>query len=92
MRKQVSESTIEKTVCKHAKHNDWLVYKFSSPAQRGVPDRVFLKAGRIVFVEFKATGKKATKQQIATHEKIRSQGFEVHVIDNIEAGKALFND
>jgi hypothetical protein len=92
MRKQVSESTIEKAVCKHAKLSDWLVYKFSSPAQRGVPDRVFLKAGRVVFVEFKATGKKATKQQIATHEKIREQGFDVFVIDNLEVGKALFND
>lgn len=90
MRKQVSESYVEKKVCEHAKRRDWLVYKFQSPAQRGVPDRIFLKEGRVVFIEFKAYGKRPTKQQLYNHDQIRAAGFEVYVIDNIEDGKALF--
>ena len=45
---------------------------------------------RIVFVEFKAPGKKPTKLQAHTHEKLRKQGYEVYVIDSIEAGAELF--
>ena len=92
MRKSVSESYIEKRVCAHAKCRGWLVYKFQSPAQRGVPDRIFLKNGCVKFVEFKASGKRPTKQQIATHDRIKAEKFQVFVIDDIEKGKVLFND
>lgn len=92
MGKPLSESYIEKSVCDHAKRKGWLVFKFQSPAQRGVPDRVFLKNGIILFVEFKATGKRPTKQQLFTHERFAEQGFSVFVIDDIETGKVLFND
>lgn len=90
MRKQVNESYIEKKVCEYAKRNDWLSYKFSSPAQRGVPDRIFLKGGALKFVEFKAPGKRPTKLQLAIHDRIKTERFEVFVIDNIEEGKKLF--
>lgn len=90
MRKQVSESYIEKKVCECAKRNGWLTYKFSSPAQRGVPDRIFLKGGSLKFVEFKAPGKRPTKLQLAIHARIRAERFEVFVINNIEEGKKLF--
>lgn len=85
----MTEAQIEKKVCEHAKRQGWLVYKFQSPSQRGVPDRIFLKKRLVMFVEFKAPGKRPTKQQLATHEKFRKQGFLVYVIDNIDAGKRL---
>lgn len=88
----MTEAQIEKRVSEHAKRKGWLVYKFQSPAQRGVPDRIFLKDGRAMFIEFKAPGKRATKQQLATHEKFREQGFDVFVIDDVSAGKGLFNN
>jgi Holliday junction resolvase len=83
------ESHIERTVCRAAKHAGWLVFKWSSPNQRGVPDRIFTRAGRVLFVEFKAPGKRPTKLQRHIHEQLRAQGCEVAVIDNIEAGRAL---
>lgn len=89
MRKQVSESYIEKKVCEYAKRNGWKTWKFSSPAQRGVPDRIFLKGGALKFIEFKTLGKRPTKLQLSIHEQIRAERFEVFVVDNIEEGKRL---
>lgn len=85
------EATIEKRVCANAKANGWLTYKWTSPSNRGVPDRIFIKAGRVVFVEFKAPGKKPTPLQKHIHKKLENEGMEVHVVDSIEAGKGLFS-
>ena len=77
------ESTIEKNCSTWAKNNGWLGYKFSSPQQRGVPDRLFIKNGSTVYIEFKAPGKQATKYQLHTIAKMTAHGAIVHVIDNI---------
>ncbi len=39
--------------CDYAESIGWTVWKFSSPGRTGVPDRLFLKDGAHVFVEFK---------------------------------------
>lgn len=83
------ESKIEAIVTKHAKANGWLAYKWTSPANRGVPDRLYFKAGQLVIIEFKAPGKKPTALQTHVHTLLKAQGFWVHVIDNIEEGKQL---
>ena len=86
------ERDIESKVCKYAKGRGWLCFKFTSPANRAVPDRVFFKDGVCLFIEFKAKGKKPTKLQAHVHRKLHSHGFTVHVIDNIEDGKAVFDE
>ena len=78
------ESRIEKKVGDYAKANGWLVFKFTG--RKGVPDRIFIKDGKIFFVEFKAPGKLPTELQKRIHDKIREQGGTVFVIDNIEEG------
>ena len=84
------ESKIEQTVCSKAKNLGWLVYKFTSPNQRGVPDRIFMRNGICFFVEFKKFGKKPTELQNVTMGKIKLiGGFECYVIDNIEDGFKL---
>jgi len=88
-KEKITEAKIEKKVCEYAQRNGWLTYKFSSPANRGVPDRIFIRRGVALFIEFKAPGKKPTKFQKFTHEKLKAQGFTVHVIDSIDAGEAL---
>lgn len=84
------ERDIEKKVCRHAEQHGWLVRKFTSPSQRAVPDRIFMRDGRTVFVEFKATGKRPTAAQSYEHDRLRAAGMTVHIIDTIEAGYALF--
>jgi|TARA_R110000822_G_scaffold118946_8_gene251813 hypothetical protein len=81
------ESSIEKIVCEYAEAHDWLVYKFSAPGQRGVPDRIFIKKGVTFFIEFKATGKNANKLQQYIHKKLKLHGVNVFVVDNVVQGK-----
>ena len=83
------ESVVEKKVTDYAKANGWLSYKWVSPSQRGVPDRMYFKNGSLVIVEFKAPGKTATPYQLAIHKRLAAVGFTVHVIDDIEKGKEL---
>lgn len=85
------ERDIEHRVVDIAKKHGWLSFKFVSPAQRGVPDRIFMKGGRIVFIEFKALGKKPTDLQDHIIRKMVDAGCEVHVCDSVEGGcNALF--
>ncbi|MCR9236191.1 MAG: VRR-NUC domain-containing protein [Alphaproteobacteria bacterium] len=84
------ESLIEKKTCATAKAQGWLVHPKAAVGTRGWPDRTLTKPNRLIFVEFKAPGKKPTKLQAHTHQKLRKQGYDVYVIDSIEAGTALF--
>jgi hypothetical protein len=42
-----------------------------------------------MIVEFKAPNKKPTPYQQAIHRRLEAVGWEVHIIDNIDKGKAL---
>lgn len=86
------ESYIEKKVVAFAVSLGWLSYKWKSANRRGVPDRLFFKDGRLIIIEFKAPGEEPTKKQLKVHERLRKQGFEVYVIDNVEDGKEIFNN
>lgn len=88
-RSHVRESYIEKKVTEYAKANGWLSYKWVSPSQRGVPDRLYLKEGKLKMVEFKAPNKKPTPYQQAIHRRLAGVGWKVHIIDDIEKGKEL---
>ena len=58
-------------------------YKWVSPGNAGVPDRVvLLPGGRVHFVELKAPGKKPTPLQLAQHAKLAALGFRVAVLDS----------
>lgn len=86
----VREKSIEQAVCHHATAHGWLVLKLAGPAHRGQPDRLFLKGGKAVFVEFKAPGRKPTRLQRWWQRRLKQLGFDAHVIDNGEDGCALF--
>ncbi len=84
------EKVIEAKVCDHAKKLGCLVYKFTSPNRRSVPDRLFITpTGRVFFVEFKRLGEEPTAAQAVEIEKIRSKGVTVLVIDRVEDGKKM---
>ena len=60
-------------------------WKFVSPGNRGVPDRlVLLPGGRAVFIELKAPKKKASLQQLKRISELKALGFEVEVLDTVE--------
>tara|TARA_R110002012_G_scaffold26122_3_gene85469 strand:- start:5573 stop:5836 length:264 start_codon:yes stop_codon:yes gene_type:complete len=83
------ESHIEHKVTELAKARGWLSFKWVSPSQRGVPDRIYFKQGELVIIEFKAPDKKPTPYQLAIHRRLKNAGFHVHVVDSIKSGSEL---
>lgn len=84
------EKDIEKRVCDYAKLLGILVYKFTSPSRAHVPDRLFITPkGVVFFVEFKRKGHLPTKAQEVEIARIRKQGVDVFVVDEVAAGKAV---
>lgn len=79
------ERDVENYLREKVKKAGGIAYKFESPGNAGVPDRLVLfPNGKIHFVELKAPGKKPTNIQLAQHRKFNKMGFEVLVIDSKE--------
>ncbi|RTL05688.1 VRR-NUC domain-containing protein [Candidatus Dependentiae bacterium] len=85
------ESKIEKAVCAYAKSLGWLVYKWVSPGNRGVLDRFFIRDGVIIFIEFKALGKKPSKLQQKVIHTLKHNKCKVYVVDSVAKGKSIFD-
>lgn len=96
------EKQIERYGCKYAEANGVAAYKFTSPARRSVPDRIYLApipewlrpiiAKYLRFGEFKQTGKKPTPPQEREHARLRSMGFVVEVIDNKDDARRVVDE
>lgn len=88
----IRERDIEAKVVKWAKDRRFLTYKFVSPSQRGVPDRIFIRDGYVIFIEFKAPGKKPTALQAVTIRKMQDEDCRVYVCDSVEAAIAVLEE
>lgn len=79
------EKLIEQKLVKAVKAMGGISPKFVSPGLSGMPDRIVLMPdGKVGFVEVKAPGKKPRALQAVRHEKLRSLGFKVFVLDEAE--------
>lgn len=77
------ESAIEAYLRNEVRRIGGRAYKFVSPGNAGVPDRlVCLPGGRAIFVELKAPGRKPTQLQVRQHEVLKGLDFPVWVIDS----------
>lgn len=86
------EKVIEEYLRDQVKKLGGKAYKFVSPGNDGVPDRlVLLPGGRIFFVEMKALGKKTTPLQRVQAARIKELGFEVFVIDSKQGVDEFIN-
>jgi hypothetical protein len=88
----ISEVDIEYEVCKWAEEHGWLAPKLQWINQTGWPDRTFLRGGRTVFIEFKKPGGVVSKKQFYWINRIRSLGFDVFVVDDIDTGIAILRN
>ena len=79
-------------VSKYACNTGWWTRKFTSPSNTGVPDRIFIKNGKTLFIEFKATGEKPRKLQLEIIKQMREKGAVVHVVDDIQTGKDILDN
>lgn len=88
---KVSERNIEMNVVRHARLTGWWTAKFSSPAKAHVPDRIFIRNGVVIFIEFKATGAVARPAQLARIKEMRNKGAVVFIIDNMDEGYGVLD-
>lgn len=84
------EARIEDTVVARAQRAGWFVRKVAWPGRKDAPDRVFAKAGRTVWIEFKAPGEAPRASQAHEHRLMRDAGMEVHVVSSIDEGLKVF--
>ena len=86
----MTEKQLEKAIREKATELGYLTYKFTSPSNRGVPDRIFINSlGYIFFIEFKSKDGKLTALQKKVHEDFGKRRVSVYVIDDFIMGVRL---
>lgn len=86
----MTEKQLEKVIRDKATELGYLTYKFTSPSNRGVPDRIFINPlGYIFFIEFKSKTGKLTSLQKKVHEDFGKRRVSVYVIDDVVKGFKL---
>lgn len=78
------ENSIEKKFKEEVEKLGGKAFKFSSPGNNGVPDRIVIIKSKCYFVELKRPGVKPRKLQKAVMKTFNRLGFKVYVIDSIE--------
>ncbi len=87
------EKEIERRMVQAVKERGGLCYKFVSPCNPGVPDRIIITPdGRVIFVELKTEiGRLANIQKWQLNE-MRKRGVDVRVAKGWPAVKALLEE
>lgn len=81
----LKEKQIEQKLVRWCKANGFLFYKFSSPAHRGVPDRIAIAPGGAVgFLELKRSGNRPTMLQAREILRLMEQGCRAEWVDSYE--------
>lgn len=87
------EFPIERAVCDWAEANGWHVRKLKWEGRRGAPDRLFVKDGRVVFIEFKKPTVNPESLLSGNQSKeirlLKEHGAEVHVVASIGTAKNI---
>lgn len=83
------EAEVEGTVVGKAERAGWFVRKIAYVGRRAAADRLFIKGGRTVWIEFKRPGKTARPGQALEINRMKGAGAEVHVVDRVEDGLAI---
>lgn len=79
------EKEIEQYLVSEVRKAGGKAYKFVSPGNTGVPDRIAVfPGGKIYFVELKAPGGKVRPQQAARFRELERLGFPIRVLDSID--------
>ena len=83
------ENEIERQARLEAQNAGWLVRKVMWVGHDGAPDRLFVKEGRVVFIELKRPGGKPRPRQVKEIKMLKAAGCEVHVADNVQVVREI---
>lgn len=81
------ESKVEKDIRRYAEATRWWQAKFTSPSKNGVPDRVFIRKGIVLWMEVKRPGEEPTAQQYLRMKDMKKHGAIVCWVDNFNDAK-----
>ena len=89
----MKEKDIEKILVAEVRKIGGRAYKWVSPGNDGVPDRiVFFPGGRLVFVELKTDTGRLTRLQRIQIKRLRDLGQPVYVVWGIDGLSQFFRD
>ena len=89
----MTESQIESRLVKMVRERGGLCYKFVSPGNPGVPDRIIITPqGRTVYVELKTEYGRLASIQRWQHEQMAARGIEVRIVRGLDQVKALVEE
>lgn len=66
-----------------------LCLKFTSPGTTGVPDRICIHHGRVIFVELKAPGRLPRPIQRRRIQQLKEHGVDAVVVDSINGTREV---
>jgi hypothetical protein len=69
-----------------------LCLKFVSPGNVGVPDRIIILSGHVIFVELKTDTGRLSPKQVAMHRIMQSRGADVRVVYGMDEARQLVWD
>ena len=89
----MKESKIESNLVRMVRERGGLCYKFVSPGNPGVPDRIVITpGGRTVYVELKTEIGRLAAIQRWQLEEMRKRGAEVRVLKGLDQVKAFVEE
>ena len=89
----MKERSIESRLVRMVRDRGGLCYKFVSPGNPGVPDRIVITpAGRTVYVELKTEVGRLAAIQKWQHEEMRKRGADVRTLKGLDQVKAFVEE
>ena len=89
----MKESSIESRLVRMVRDRGGLCFKFVSPGNPGVPDRIVITpAGRTVYVELKTEIGRLAAIQKWQHEEMRKRGADVRTLKGLDQVKAFVEE
>lgn len=86
----MKESEVQRKITLQLEKKGWVVVKLIKTTMNGIPDLMALKDGKTVFIEVKTDKGVTSELQKFRHEKIRNQGFTVHVCTSFDEISLFF--
>src|ERR1700690_3653567 len=86
------ESDLEEHATRWPRGRGWYSRKYRAAGGRGVPDRFYLRNGRVLFVEFKRRPAVPTVQQWEEIQALLDAGADALYVDSIEDFRAVILD
>lgn len=74
------EGQVEEYLVEKSEERGYLCYKWVSPGRRGVPDRILVGSGKVIFIELKSSVGVLSKSQQLMIPRLREHGADVRVI------------